>query len=339
MTIALGVGTGALLLFVLGSGARRRLSVVASAVLVVGGALEEVFWRGIALVHLVGAVGTGAALAVTTVGFATTHVPAFGLRGAATQLVTGGAFGGLFVATGSLPSAVGAHATYNALFALGGGGTVAQLRGVWKRLGNVEALQNVELDVERGEIVALLGPNGAGKTTLVNILLGLRRPDRGTVAVFGPTGATPQGMGFPPTLRVREILDFTRAHYADAVDTETLLARFGLEALARRQAGGLSGGETRRLAVAVAFAGSPSLAVLDEPTTGLDVESRRAVWDAVRTFASQGGAVLLTTHSLEEARALADRVVLIAHGRIVAGGEPGALAVEETFLDLTRECT
>jgi ABC-2 type transport system ATP-binding protein len=335
MNVLLGAAVGGLLVRALGSRSPRRLSVAAAAVLVGGGALEELFWRGLVLGRLETASGVGLALAVTTAGFAATHAPAFGLRGAATHVVTGGAFGGLVAATGSLSAAVSAHATYNALFAVGGGSAAAELRGVWKRLGRVDALSGVDLEVREGEVVALLGPNGAGKTTLANVLLGLRRPDRGSVTVAGPTGATPQGMGFPPTLRVREILDFTCAHYVQPVDVDTLLDRFELAELAHRQTGGLSGGETRRLAVAVAFAGSPSLAVLDEPTTGLDVESRRAVWDEVRAFASHGGAVLLTTHSLEEARALADRVVVIAHGRIVAAGEPDALAVEETFLALT----
>jgi ABC-2 type transport system ATP-binding protein len=199
----------------------------------------------------------------------------------------------------------------------------AVLRGVHKRYGRLEALQGVDLEIRPGELVALLGPNGAGKTTAVSILLGQRRPDAGTARLFGrdptlpaarrPVGATPQAAGFPDNLTVREVIDLVRVHYP-------LLGRFGLSDVAGRRAGGLSGGQTRRLAVALAFAGRPRLVVLDEPTTGLDVEARRGLWEVLRDFVAKGGSVLLTTHYLEEAQALASRVVVIAGGRIVAHG-------------------
>jgi ABC-2 type transport system ATP-binding protein len=207
---------------------------------------------------------------------------------------------------------------------------VAELRGVHKRYGKVDALQGVDLELQPGELVALLGPNGAGKTTAVSILLGQRRPDAGSARLFGrdpavpaarrPVGVTLQDSGFPDNLTVREVVGLVRVHYPNPTQTSELLERFGLSGVAGRRAGGLSGGQTRRLAVALAFAGRPQLAVLDEPTTGLDVEARRGLWEILRAFVADGGAVLLTTHYLEEAQALASRVVVIAGGQIIAQG-------------------
>ena len=195
-----------------------------------------------------------------------------------------------------------------------------------------EALRGIDLDVPFGEIVALLGPNGAGKTTAIGVLLGLRRPDRGEASLLGKrpgspaarreVGVTPQESQFPGNLRVREIVDLVRAHFSAPVSRGDLLARFGLDRLANRQSGGLSGGERRRLAVALAFAGNPRLIFLDEPTTGLDVEARRDVWRTTRDYVSGGGTVLLTTHYLEEAEALADRVAVLNAGQLVASGRP-----------------
>jgi ABC-2 type transport system ATP-binding protein len=208
--------------------------------------------------------------------------------------------------------------------------TVAELRGVDKRYGQVEALRRVDLQLRPGELVALLGPNGAGKTTAVSVLLGQRRPDAGSARLFGrdptlpaarrPVGATPQLAGFPDNLTVREVVDLVQVHYPHPAAPRELLGRFGLSGVASRRAGGLSGGQQRRLAVALAFAGRPRLVVLDEPTTGLDVEARRGLWALLRDFVADGGAVLLTTHYLEEAQALASRVVVIAGGTIIAQG-------------------
>jgi ABC-2 type transport system ATP-binding protein len=207
---------------------------------------------------------------------------------------------------------------------------VAELRGVHKRYGRVEALRGVDLQLHPGELVALLGPNGAGKTTAVGVLLGQRRPDTGSARLFGrdPTlpaarrsvGVTPQEVGFPDNLTVAEVVDLVRVHYPDPAATAALLGRFGLAEVAGRRAGGLSGGQQRRLAVALAFAGQPQAVVMDEPTSGLDVEARRRLWEVVRSFVADGGAVLLTTHYLEEAQALASRVVVIAGGAIIAHG-------------------
>jgi ABC-2 type transport system ATP-binding protein len=197
-----------------------------------------------------------------------------------------------------------------------------------RRYGDVLALDRVDLDVRAGEMVGLLGPNGAGKSTLLSLLVGLRRPSAGRVELFGgdpreparrrQIGVTPQETGLPPTLRVGEVVDFVGAHYADPVPRAELLGRFGIDELARRQTGGLSGGQKRRLAVALAFVGRPRLVFLDEPTTGLDVAARRALWDGIRAFHSDGGTVLITSHYLEEIEALARRVVVLGQGRVLA---------------------
>ena len=154
---------------------------------------------------------------------------------------------------------------------------------------------------------------------------------------------SPLESGFPPTLRVAEIVDLVRAHFAEPAPTGEILERFGLTLIARRQAGGLSGGERRRLAVALAFAGRPRALLLDEPTAGLDVETRRAVWQEVRSYADEGGTVLLTTHDLDEAEALASRIVVLARGAVVAEGSAAGLAelarasgLEDAYIALTE---
>ncbi|MFI9591944.1 ABC transporter ATP-binding protein [Nonomuraea sp. NPDC052265] len=199
---------------------------------------------------------------------------------------------------------------------------------VTRRYGDVLALDRVSLDIRAGELVGLLGPNGAGKSTLINLFVGLRRPTSGTVELLGGSpqdpvmrrgiGVTPQETGLPESLRVGEITDFVRAHFPDALGKDELLDRFGLSDLAKRQVGGLSGGQKRRLAVALAFVGRPRLVFLDEPTTGLDVEARRTLWDGIQAFHAEGGTVVLTSHYLEEIEALAQRVVVVGQGRVLA---------------------
>ena len=199
---------------------------------------------------------------------------------------------------------------------------------VTRRYGEALALAGVSLEVHEGEVVGLLGPNGAGKSTLLNLLTGLRRPTSGTVELNGGDprrpanrrfiGVTPQETGLPATLKVGECVDYVAAHYPDPVDKMELLARFGLDEVVRRQTGGLSGGQKRRLAVALAFAGRPRLIFLDEPTTGLDVEARRSLWDCIRAFHADGGTIVLSSHYLEEIEALAQRVVVLGEGRVLA---------------------
>ena len=232
--------------------------------------------------------GRSAAVAGSTLGFALAHRARPGLH-----LGTGAAFGGLYLATGALAASIAAHWAYNVfLLALAerrevsrGDVTVAaELLGVTKRFGAVAALDDVSFAVGEGEVVALLGPNGAGKSTAISVLLGLRTPDAGIARLFGAdprepaarrlVGATQQESVFPSTLRVRELVDLVRAHYEHPLSTDTVSERFELGRIVGRQTGGLSGGERRRLGVALAFAGRPRLVVLDEPTAGLDREAR-----------------------------------------------------------------
>jgi ABC-2 type transport system ATP-binding protein len=217
----------------------------------------------------------------------------------------------------------------------GTGEILAQAIEVTRRYGEVTALDRVSIGIRAGELVGLLGPNGAGKSTLINLFVGLRRPTSGRVELFGgdprdparrrAIGVTPQETGLPPTLRVRECVDYVGAHYPSRPDPVELLGRFGLDGLGRRQTGGLSGGQKRRLAVALAFAGDPRMVFLDEPTTGLDVEARRALWDGIRAFHAGGGTVVLTSHYLEEIDALAERVVVVGQGRVLADDTAGAV--------------
>jgi ABC-2 type transport system ATP-binding protein len=200
-----------------------------------------------------------------------------------------------------------------------------------KRYGKRTVLDHVSLELRKGELVALLGPNGAGKTTLVAIMTGLRRPDGGEVRLFGEDprraearrtiGVTPQQIAFPKALRVREVLELVRSHAIAPHSLDELAERFHLTGLLRRQTGGLSGGETRLVALAAAFTGQPQIVFLDEPTTGLDVELRRRVWVTIRDYVAAGATLLLTTHYLEEAEALADRLVVLSQGRVVEASD------------------
>jgi ABC-2 type transport system ATP-binding protein len=211
---------------------------------------------------------------------------------------------------------------------------ILELDRISKSYGSIRALEELSLCVDRDEIVAVLGPNGAGKTTALEIALGLRSADSGHAQLFGASprsasirrrvGATPQDSGFPDALRVEELVAFAAAHYPEAPSCAATIEAFGLTDLARRRAGELSGGESRRVALALAFAGSPEFVVLDEPTTGLDVESRRRLWKTVKV-ASRGRSILFTTHYLEEAEALAGRIIVIDRGRLIFDGNPREL--------------
>lgn len=207
-------------------------------------------------------------------------------------------------------------------------GPIIDVADVTRRFGDVIALDDVSFAVEPGELVGILGPNGAGKSTLLSLISGQRRPDAGRVRLAGgdprdaqtrrSLGVTPQETGLPPTLRVHEVVDFVAGHFTSPIPTADLLEQFGLTALARRQTGAMSGGQKRRLAVALALVGQPSVILLDEPTTGLDLGARNALWSAVREYNALGGTVLLTSHNLDEVQALAQRVVVIDHGRVIA---------------------
>ncbi|NLT55451.1 MAG: ABC transporter ATP-binding protein [Actinomycetales bacterium] len=210
------------------------------------------------------------------------------------------------------------------------GAPVVRAEHLGRRYGDVVALDGVSIEIPAGQLVGLLGPNGAGKTTLLQLLAGLRRPTSGSVEVLGgdprrPSvrsglGVTPQDTGLPATLRVSEVIEFVASHFTDPEPTGELLERFGLGGLTGRQTGGLSGGQRRRLVLALAFVGRPRLVLLDEPTTGLDVESRLSLWQAVRDYHAEGGTVLLTSHYLEEIEALAERVVVLGTGHVLADG-------------------
>ena len=212
---------------------------------------------------------------------------------------------------------------------------VANLEGVNKNYGDVRALRGVNFQVRAGEVVALLGPNGAGKTTAVKLLLGLLQPNAGKVRVFGgdPTnpenriraGAMLQVAKVPETLRVREHIDLFSSYYVNPMPAQEVLAAAGLEKLSDRKFGDLSGGQRQRVLFALAICGDPDLLFLDEPTVGLDVEARRMLWDEIRRMVTRGKTVLLTTHYLQEADALADRVAVINKGEIIAEGTPAEI--------------
>jgi ABC-2 type transport system ATP-binding protein len=211
---------------------------------------------------------------------------------------------------------------------------ILELEGLTKSYGAIRALDELSMSVDRDEIVAVLGPNGAGKTTALEIALGLRTADAGRARLFGASpraagtrarvGATPQDSGFPDALCVDELVAFAAAHFPQAPPLASTIEAFGLSELAARHAGELSGGESRRVALALAFAGNPEFVVLDEPTTGLDVESRRRLWETVKA-ASRGRSILFTTHYLEEAEALATRIVVIDRGHVRFDGDPSDL--------------
>jgi ABC-2 type transport system ATP-binding protein len=215
------------------------------------------------------------------------------------------------------------------------GSVIARVAQVSKSYGNVKALQDVDFTINSGEVVALLGPNGAGKSTLVRLLLGLAAPTQGRVTVFGGdpkdpgsrerVGAMLQVGGVPATMQVREHIDSFSSYYPHPLPMREVIEMAGLQGIERRLFGELSGGQKQRLLFALALCGDPDLLFLDEPTVGLDVEARRGFWDQIRRLVARGKTVLLTTHYLEEADALADRVVVINNGTIVAEGTPESL--------------
>src|SRR5215218_6550517 len=209
---------------------------------------------------------------------------------------------------------------------------IATLDGVTRRYGQVTAVDRLSLQLQRGQTVALLGPNGAGKTTTVELLLGLARPDEGVVRLFGGppadavaagrVGAMLQDAGLPQGAKVAELIGLVRSLYPKPLSLAEVLRLADLEGVAGRQVQRLSGGQRQRVRLALAVAGNPELLVLDEPTAALDVDARRGFWHRVRGYVSTGRTVLFATHRLEEADAVADRVVVIAGGRLLADGTP-----------------
>ena len=204
------------------------------------------------------------------------------------------------------------------------------LAGATKDFGDVHAVRGIDLEIQPGEIVAFLGPNGAGKTTTIDMILGLSAPTSGTSEVLGmsPRDAIARGLvsavmqtgGLIKDLTVRETVEYTASLFADTQPVAEVLATSGIAGIADRKVAKCSGGEQQRLRFAMALLPDPALLLLDEPTTGMDVEGRRTFWSAIRKDAAAGRTVLFATHYLEEADQYADRIVLISQGRIVADG-------------------
>ncbi|MBF9336000.1 ABC transporter ATP-binding protein [Microbacterium lacticum] len=201
---------------------------------------------------------------------------------------------------------------------------------VSKAYGATTVLDDVSLRVRAGESIGLVGRNGAGKTTLLSIIQGLRRPSNGKVTLFGgpPTkarfrtelGVAPQALSLPDTARVDEVITYVRAHYHAPAPAGELIRDFDLGALARKQVGGLSGGQKRLVGACLAFAGNPRLVLLDEPTTGLDSEARERLWQIIRAKTSSGTSVITTSHYMEDIEQLSERIVVLHQGRIVSDG-------------------
>ncbi len=213
--------------------------------------------------------------------------------------------------------------------------TVVELIDAHKRYGQVEALRGVNLAIRRGEMVAMVGPNGAGKTTSISLMLGMRKPTSGRARLFGldpenrrarsSCGVMLQESGVPDTLTVRELVDLFGSYYPHPMPAERAIALAGLEEQARRQAAKLSGGQRQRLYFALAVCGDPELIFFDEPTVGMDVESRRGFLDSIREFGREGKTIVLTTHYLEEADQLAERVIVIDRGVVIADATPAEI--------------
>ncbi|HEV2735437.1 MAG TPA: ABC transporter ATP-binding protein [Longimicrobiaceae bacterium] len=218
-----------------------------------------------------------------------------------------------------------------------GDGTAIRCRGLHKRFGDTVAVKSLDLEVFRGECFGLLGPNGAGKTTTIEILEGLAEPDGGEVEILGMTwrahgerlrarlGVQLQETDLPDRLSVEETLRLFRSFYPEGRSVEELIDVVQLGEKRRTRVRDLSGGQRQRLSVACALAGAPDVLFLDEPTTGLDPQSRRQLWDVVEAFRAGGGTVLLTTHFMDEAEKLSDRIAILDHGEILVQGTPREL--------------
>ena len=207
---------------------------------------------------------------------------------------------------------------------------LAELSGVSKRFGSIVALDGIDLQVQPGELLAVLGPNGAGKSTAISLLLGLQQPDAGTARLFGQSplmlksrrgiGVMMQEVTLAPELRVHEQIELVASYYPDSLSPESAMATTHTTSLGKRPYGKLSNGQKRQVQFAMALVGRPKLLFLDEPTVGLDLPSREMMWAMLRELVHGGCSIVLTTHYLEEAEALADRVVVLARGRAIAAG-------------------
>jgi ABC-2 type transport system ATP-binding protein len=213
--------------------------------------------------------------------------------------------------------------------------SAVQLLSASKTFGKVTALNNVSLEIQGGEIVAILGPNGAGKTTAISLMLGLRSPDTGSARVFGQDprraqardrfGVMLQDSDVPATLRVREVVNLVGSYYPQPMGADQALGIAGLTDKANAMAASLSGGQKKRLFFALSLVGNPDILFLDEPTAALDVEAQHSFRQQVSDFAKSGKTIVMTTHNLEEADALAERIIVINRGEIVAQGSPAQM--------------
>ena len=232
------------------------------------------------------------------------------------------------------------------------GESIVSARGLVKRFGDVVAVDGLDLDVRAGTCLGLLGPNGAGKTTTIEMLEGLKAPDAGEIRVLGldwrtgareiraAIGAQLQATDFQEKLTVFETLRMFRCFYLDARSEDEVIAAVGLEEKRASRVGTLSGGQKQRLALACALINRPRVLFLDEPTTGLDPQARRRVWETVEAFKAERGTVLLTTHYMEEAEHLCDDLAIIDHGKAIARGSPQAVIRSlgaESFVEFAPE--
>lgn len=209
-------------------------------------------------------------------------------------------------------------------------GCLAELRNTHKRFGKTIALDGLNLQIGQGELLAVLGPNGAGKTTAISIMLGIERPDQGSVYLFGQSpqecaarrhiGVMMQEVYLAPELRVREHIDLVGSYYPNPLSAQEAMNLTGTTSLANRPYGKLSGGQKRQAQFAIAICGRPKLLFLDEPTVGLDIQARETMWATLRQLVASGSSIVLTTHYLEEAEELADRVAVLAKGRLITAG-------------------
>jgi len=207
---------------------------------------------------------------------------------------------------------------------------VAELSGAYKSYVSTVALDGIDLEVPAGKLLAVLGPNGAGKTTAISLLLGLQQPDKGKAALFGKSplllesrrkvGVMLQEVSLAPELRARELIDLAASYYPSPLTVEEVLEQTHTTALAKRRYGKMSGGQKRQVQFAMSLVGRPKLLFLDEPTVGLDVQARETMWEGLHRLVRSGTSIVLTTHYMEEAEALADIVIVLANGQVVARG-------------------